>query len=400
MRPIYLALKDLRQIARDVKMLLFIFIMPIAFAYLMGLVMGGQATTADERPMVAWVDHDAGTASRGLADLLGHEDVIRLQDMTQAETEEAVQSGKVAAAVVIPPGLDQALQEGRPSELQVLAADASESNAQAAASLVQAAAARLTAVAQASRLSYVESAAWRPFPDEDESRAHMRDGMTRAGELWAVPALSLQVTSTEAAGPAVASGFAQSSPGMLVQFSIFGLMSAAIGLTVERRSGALRRLLTTPISRTGLIAGKLMSTFAVVFLQALVLVITGHVAFGVRYLASPLATLAVISGLSFCLAALGLVVGSLATSESAVVAASLILMFILSGMGGAWFPLEVTGPTFAAIGHLLPSAWAMDGFHSIILRGAGLRQVLAPAAILLAYGVAFLGLASWRFRIE
>jgi len=62
--------------------------------------------------------------------------------------------------------------------------------------------------------------------------------------------------------------------------------------------------------------------------------------------------------------------------------------------------LEVTGEAFAAIGHLMPTAWAMDGFQNIVVRGQGLGAVLVPAGVLLVYTVLFFGIAVWRFRFE
>jgi hypothetical protein len=45
--------------------------------------------------------------------------------------------------------------------------------------------------------------------------------------------------------------------------------------------------------------------------------------------------------------------------EDQVITLSLIAMFIFAALGGAWFPLEVAGKTFAAVGHIMPTAWAM-----------------------------------------
>ena len=75
-------------------------------------------------------------------------------------------------------------------------------------------------------------------------------------------------------------------------------------------------------------------------------------------------------------------------------------MFILAGLGGSMVPLEVTGPTFQAIGHLSPVAWAMDGFKNIVTRGLGLASVLLPAAMLLGYALLFFTLAAWRFQFS
>jgi ABC-2 type transport system permease protein len=48
----------------------------------------------------------------------------------------------------------------------------------------------------------------------------------------------------------------------------------------------------------------------------------------------------------------------------------------------------------------MPTAWAIDGFENIVVRGLGFSSVLLPAAILLGFAVAFFGVAIWRFRFE
>ena len=75
------------------------------------------------------------------------------------------------------------------------------------------------------------------------------------------------------------------------------------------------------------------------------------------------------------------------TAEEQVITWSLIAMFLFAALGGAWFPLEVAGRTFATIGHLTPTAWAMDGLQNIVIRGQGLASVLLPAGMLLAYAI-------------
>jgi ABC-2 type transport system permease protein len=400
MRPIHLAIKDLRQLLKDSKLILFYLVMPIAFSALFGILIGGQGQTERQAPLVAWVDQDQSDASAGLAELLRRGGTLRLQAMSQSEAEQAVGSGEAAAAVTVPPGTGRALEQGLPAAVSLLVADSASAGAQLVARTLEAALTRLTAAARAALLSVGESAAWEPFADEDASHNEFRVGLLRASELWAAPALSLRLVPAEARATPGPRGFSQSSPGILVQFTIANLMGAATALVLERKSGTLRRLLTTPISRAGVIAGKTLAVFTFVLVQGLILVTVGQVAFGVNYFGSPLATLAVLLSLSFCMAALGLLVGTLVTSEGAAGATIMVLMFVLSGLGGAWFPLEVTGPAFAAAGRLLPSAWAMDGFHSVILRGAGLGGVLLPVGVLLAYGLGLLGLAVWRFRFE
>jgi ABC-2 type transport system permease protein len=73
-------------------------------------------------------------------------------------------------------------------------------------------------------------------------------------------------------------------------------------------------------------------------------------------------------------------------------------MFVFAGLGGAWVPLEVTGPTFQVIGHLSPVAWGMDGFENIVGRGLGFHSVLLPSVALVGYAALFFLLAVGRFR--
>jgi ABC-2 type transport system permease protein len=73
-------------------------------------------------------------------------------------------------------------------------------------------------------------------------------------------------------------------------------------------------------------------------------------------------------------------------------------MFLFAGLGGAWMPLEATGPVFQTIGHVSPIAWAMDGIKNITVRGLGMEAVILPCLALLMYAALFFGLAVLRFR--
>jgi ABC-2 type transport system permease protein len=187
---------------------------------------------------------------------------------------------------------------------------------------------------------------------------------------------------------------------MIVQFAIFGLITAAMILVIERNQKTLQRMLSTPISRGEIIAGHMLAMFVIIFLQQALLMIFGQFVFGIKYFREPFAVLLMMTALAFWAASLGLLISALAQGEEQVVTLSLIAMFLFASLGGAWFPLEVAGETFAAIGHFLPTSWAMDGFQNLLVRGLGLGSVLLPAGMLAAYAVGFFAIAVWRFRFE
>jgi ABC-2 type transport system ATP-binding protein len=193
-------------------------------------------------------------------------------------------------------------------------------------------------------------------------------------------------------------GFQQSSPGMIVMFAVFGVITSAMVLATERKTKTLQRMLTTPMRRAEVIGGHVLAMFLVGLVQQFLLVGVGQFVFGVEYLREPVGTLLLMVALALWVACLGLLIGATTRGEEQVVMWSLIAMFLFSALGGCWFPLEVAGDAFATIGHLMPTAWAMDGFQNIVVRGQGIEATLVPVTALMGYIVAFFAVALWRFK--
>lgn len=403
MRVLEIALKDLMQVMRDRKSLIFLVLMPVAFTLLFGFAF--RSAEEDPRLPVGWVDLDPGGAlSPQLRDLVAATEgigLVPLEGDGAARAEQQVQDEELVAAVTVPSGYSARALAGDFLPLAVVVPDTMAG--QTATTAIQAAAKRLLGAVEAARLSVELLAARHPFADPAIRQAALEANLAQALAAWQQPPLTVALepaTGAQAARGGTPGGFQQSSPGMLVQFAIFGLINSAMVLVLERKGRTLRRLLSAPMRRTEVLGGHLLAIFAVVFLQSLLLVALGQFAFGVDYLREPLATLLILIALGLWVTSLGLLIGALARGEEQVVLYSLIAMFLFAALGGAWFPLEIAGQAFASVGHVLPTAWAMDGLQNIVVRGLGLGSVLLPAGILLAYTAAFFGLAAWRFRFE
>lgn len=407
MRVIDLAIKDLMELARDWKAALFLVIMPIAFTLMFGFAFGGFSTgEQDPRLPVGLIDQDGGRLSASLASLLEASGAIRpvaLQGKAAdpARAEKQVQEEDLAAVVIVPAGYSDRLLAGEPIRLTAIV-DEGKPAGLTARGEVQAAALRLAGAVETARLSAQAYQAQTPFADEAARQQFMAEAIDRTIQAWQEPPLTVTVTepSVEEEGETIMqSGFSHTSPSMMVQFAIAGLMGATMVLVLERKSRALRRLLTTAISRTEIILGHYLAMFVMIMVQFVILVAFGEL-LGVPYHREPLAILLVMAATAAWTAALGLLIAVLAKTEDQVIIFSLIPMLVLAGMGGAWVPLEFTGKAFQTIGHLLPTAWAMDGFENIVVRGLGFGSVLLPVAIMLGYAMVLFALAAWRFRFE
>jgi ABC-type multidrug transport system permease subunit len=217
---------------------------------------------------------------------------------------------------------------------------------------------------------------------------------------WEEPPITVNETTSSAIEEETNDNMslAHTSPGMMLQFAIAGLLTSAQIIVAERKSHSLQRMLTTATKRVHILFGHLLAIFAIIFAQFLVLMVFGQYILNIDYLRDPFASGLVAFTAALCIAALGLLIGTLAKSEEQAVIFALIPMFVFAGLGGAWVPLEVTGSTFQAIGHVSPVAWAMDGFKNVSVRGLGLNSVLLPAAALVGYALLFFGIAAWRFQ--
>lgn len=395
MRILDLALKDLSQILRDKKSLLFLVAMPIVFTLFMGFAYnsgGGSDENADTRLPLAVVAETDSRLGQMLLERLEASDAVRVVRLDQAEALESFHKGDAAGVLIIPSGFGIQAQGSQNSQLTLIA-EANSAEGQSLYQLLRAPISQLMSSVEVANIS----------ADLQENPAEFAPALELAWAKWDENA-RLELVRTElAVAQEQESWFGdnpynQASPGIIVQFAIFGLVTSAQILVSERKTRTLQRLMTTAMRPWEIVAGHLLAMFALTFLQTALLVIFGQFALGVDYLREPLGTFLVSVALGLWVASLGLLIGTLAKSDDQVILHSMVAMFLFSALGGTWFPLEASGGAFAAIGRLMPSAWAMTGLQNLLIRGLDSSSTLLPTGILLAYAAGFFGLAVWRFR--
>ena len=390
-RILDITFKDLLQLTRDFKTFMFLLLMPILFTFLFGFAFGGfGGGTSDSRLPVGYLSQDDNWVTDELHGLLANSEVIHLEEYPAAsipDFERLVADGDLAAAIIVPNGYGRALLRDKTARLIVYADTGSTAWTTIEAETVAA----VSRVDNGVRTATI-------MEDLIGDRAPFRYAFDQTLAAWEDPPIKVKETTSTAIQKAdnQSAGLAHTSPGMMLQFAIAGLLTAAQVIVTERKSRTLQRLLTTSARRIHILLGHYLAIFSLIFGQFIVLIAFGQFILKVDYLRVPAATLLVAVCAALCISALGLLIGVLARTEEQAIAFSLIPMFVLSGLGGAWVPLEVTGATFQAIGHISPVAWAMDGFKNISVRGFGLESVLVPAAALTGYAVLFFALAAWR----
>jgi ABC-2 type transport system permease protein len=166
----------------------------------------------------------------------------------------------------------------------------------------------------------------------------------------------------------------------------------------ERERGNLELLITTPVSRGELMAGKLLPYIAIGLTQTTLILVIGHSLFAVP-IAGSLVQL-YLGALLFIAAtlALGLFISTVARTQFQAFQLAFMTMLPSILMSGFVFPFEGMPVPAQWIAQVLPLTHFVEIVRGIVLRGAELRDMGAEVGKLLAFFVIMLVAAVLRFH--
>jgi ABC-2 type transport system permease protein len=186
-------------------------------------------------------------------------------------------------------------------------------------------------------------------------------------------------------------------------YTIFGVffivLTLASSFLREKQDGTFQRILTAPLSKTALLIGKLLPYYVVNLIQIGLMFGVGVVLFGMKPGYLP-ALILVSMALAAAANGLGLLVAALGKTEAQVNSLSVLLSITLAALGGMMVPAFIMPGFMKTLSLFTPHAWALAGYHDVIIRGLGLREVLPETGVLLGFAALFFAGALWRFRFD
>ena len=102
--------------------------------------------------------------------------------------------------------------------------------------------------------------------------------------------------------------------------------------------------------------------------------------------------------LAACANGLGLMVAALGRTEAQIGAMGVFFAVVLSALGGIMVPTFVMPDVMKTLSRFTPHAWALSGYHDVMLRGLGFADVWEETAVLSGFAAFFFLIALWRFR--
>ena len=177
--------------------------------------------------------------------------------------------------------------------------------------------------------------------------------------------------------------------GIGVMFLLFTATGAGGALLDEVESGTLDRILSTRVSMSALLAGKLVYLWTLGAVQLIVMFLWGAIVFGVP-LASHLRGFAIMTAATaLTCSAFGLLLASAARTRAQLGAISTLAVLTISALGGSMFPRFLMPEAMQRASLVLFNSWALDGFVDVFWRELPLSALVAPVAVLVSWAVAF-----------
>lgn len=342
MRTIAIAKKVIKELLRDKRTLAMMFVAPVFIMWLMNLMFSASTTV---NVKLATQDLPTGLVTK--MDELDHVDVETYQDLDQAK--KALADEKVDAVISYKDG-----------EYQVDYANTDAS--------------KTTMTRQVLRTSIVNEGT-----DQLLSRVKQ-----------ALPQLKLDEKAPEIKesyqyGDKNTGFFARMIPiliGFVVFFFVF--LISGMALLKERTSGTLDRLLASPVKRSEIVYGYMLSYGIIAIFQTAVVVLAAIWLLDVEVVGNILNVIIVNVVLALVALAFGILLSTLAKSEFQMMQfIPLVIMpqLFFSGI----IPLSSMGEWAPTVGKFLPLTYSGDAISQIILYGHNLGDILSNLGVLMIF---------------
>ncbi|MGE5636974.1 MAG: ABC transporter permease [Nocardioidaceae bacterium] len=182
--------------------------------------------------------------------------------------------------------------------------------------------------------------------------------------------------------------------GMSVLATTFNALS--YNLTFQREQGILKRVRGTPMPAASYFAGLIGSAVANAFVQVLLVVLIGHLAYGVQWPEDPLLLVGFTALGVTCFGALGVAFSHAIPNVDAAPAYQNAVFLPVIFISGVFYSADSLPTVLRAIAEALPLKHVIDGLSVAIVGGSA--DLPVAAAVVAAWTVAGVTLAVRFFR--
>lgn len=362
--------KELRQTFRDRRMAAILFVAPVLQLTLLGFAVDLDV----DHVATAVVDHDRSPASRELLDrMLADATLDRVT--TVDDPDAALADGEVSVAVVVPPGFGADLQHGRPVEVQVLIDGSDPVRSQSAATAVQ---------------QFLQQESLRIARVRLAERALLAARPVRPPTVGVLPRVFYN--------PSLASPIYMVPGVAAVVLLVVTTVVTAMSIAREKELGTIEQLLVTPMRPIALLLGKILPFALIGMIAAGLVIAVGTHVFDVPVRGS-LFALALGTAL-YLMSTLGtgVFISTLAKNQQQAILGSFFFIMPAILLSGFMSPVENMPDWIQLLSRLDPVRYYVQILRAVLLKGAGVPDLVGPLLALVVFGAAILTAGALRFR--
>jgi ABC-2 type transport system permease protein len=187
-------------------------------------------------------------------------------------------------------------------------------------------------------------------------------------------------------------------PGLVaVILTMTMVMFTSAAIVRERERGNMEMLINTPVRPLELMLGKILPYIVIGLVQTGIILLLGHLVFGVPLHGSLIALAAATLAFIGASLALGLVLSTIASNQLQAMQMTVFILLPSILLSGFMFPYEGMPVPAQYIAEVLPATHFMRAIRAVVLRDASLAQVAFDTLWLLGFMLLGLLLASLRF---
>ena len=156
-------------------------------------------------------------------------------------------------------------------------------------------------------------------------------------------------------------------PGIIAMSVMTSSLSGAVNTNAElRQKGVIRKLSTTPITRTDWILSNILYQFVLAVLSTTAILVVSYAVFGVRLQINAWLFVFIVLEV-FAFGGIGMILTRVANEAESATAAANFIMFPMMFLSGSFFPLEMMPGFLQTIARILPLYYVNEGLRAAMV---------------------------------
>lgn len=392
------AQKEIKLFFGDKKAMMLAFLLPIALITLFTFMFGGATKNNDMSPFTILVCDEAKT--KNSEQLIADIDSLPSLKVEIFEKEEAigeVKKGDELAALIIYDNYETLIEENkngfelyldntRPTECEILQGVLMSVLVRSGGKAMIKNKVIEKIAEDFSPEDSVNTEAIETFIDEMmSSSAETSQDKSEKTTMDSMMEDMVKITTVQT-NEEVSPALVHSVSGTAVMMLLFSVAGMGASLLEEKEKGTLKRLLTSPLSPSHILFGKLAAAVFISLLQLIAMFVFAQVVFGLDLFFNLPALLITLTLTAFTCGSFGIFIASISTSRKHVEGLSTIVVLLMSAIGGSMVPSFVMPEFMQKLGVISVNYWSIQSVYDIYLREFSWGTFAIKSGVLFTFG--------------